>query len=110
MGMDNLVRDGHKQTWIGTNRAGVTDRKITAIAGNKLTIDIGLADSYDAKYLGSTATIIANVKPSAAVDCVGIEHLHFQCPPLEIDYGHAPIRRSVSVGMIAGFATCTAKS
>src|SRR5439155_879812 len=49
MGMDTLLRDGRKQTWIGTSRSGVTERKITAISGSKLTVDIGLADSYDSK-------------------------------------------------------------
>src|SRR5205823_5844463 len=56
MDMDTLVRDGRKQTWIGTNRSGVTERRITALTGNKITVDIGLADSYDAKYLDPPGT------------------------------------------------------
>ena len=90
MGMDNLVRNGRHQTWIGLNRGEIQERKITAIAGNNLTVDIPLADSYDAKYLNPPGTIVTKVRPESRVTQVGVEHLHIQCPPLEIAYGQAP--------------------
>jgi hypothetical protein len=90
MEMDNLKRDGRPQTWIGQTRSGTTERKIAAISGNKLTLDIPLADSYDAKYLNLPGTTVTKVKPSSPITQVGVEHLHIQCPPLEIAYGQAP--------------------
>lgn len=90
MGMDNMYRDGKKQTWIKAGAHGITKRKITAIEGNKLTLDVPLADSYDSKFLNPPGTVVAKVIPAARVVQVGVENIHIQCPPLEIDYGHAP--------------------
>jgi hypothetical protein len=90
MQMDNLTRDGRPQTWIGTSRPEVTERKIVSRSGNQLTFDIPLADSYDAKYLNPPGTTVAKVQTSPRLTQVGVEHLHLQCPPLEIAYGRAP--------------------
>ncbi|HEY7090621.1 MAG TPA: discoidin domain-containing protein [Tepidisphaeraceae bacterium] len=90
MGMDILKRDGKSQTWISTNRSAITPRKVTAISGNKITIDIPLADSYDAKYLNPPGASVIKVRTSPPVSQVGVEHLHIQCPPLEVAYGNAP--------------------
>ena len=90
MQMDNLVRDGKPQTWIGGARTEVTERKITAISGNKLTLDVPLSDSYDAKYLNPPGTLVTKIIPDPIVTQVGVEHLHIQCAPLEIAYGQAP--------------------
>ncbi len=89
MGMDTLNRGGGGQKWLGT-RAGVQQRKIAAISGDKLTVSIPLADSYDAKYLNPPGTTVAKVRPAARTSQVGIERLHVQCPPLETAYGQAP--------------------
>jgi hypothetical protein len=90
MEMDNLVRDGKKQTWIKAGARGITKRKVIAISGNKLTVDIPLADSYDAKFLNPPGIIMMKIKPVARVTQVGVENIRIQCPPLEVDYGHAP--------------------
>jgi len=90
MGMDNMYRDGKKQTWIRAGAHGITKRKITVIEGNKFTVDLPLADSYDAKFLNPPGTVVAKVIPASRVMQVGVENIHIQCPPLEIDYGHAP--------------------
>ena len=90
MGMDNLRRDGRPQTWIGLSRSGTTERKITAIDGKQLTLDIPLADSYNAEYLNPPGTTVTKVRSESALNHVGIEQLHIQCPPLEIAYGQAP--------------------
>ncbi len=90
MEMDTLCRDGRQQTWIGLNRAGITQRKIVAITGNQLVLDIPLADSYDAKYLDPPGATITKLRPSSIINHVGVEHLHIQCPPMEVAYGNAP--------------------
>jgi hypothetical protein len=90
MRMDDLYRDGKKETWIGKTRQGIIKRKIEVITGNKLIVNIPVADSYDARYLGTTGTTVAKATPSQRITQVGIENLHIQCPALESDYGHAP--------------------
>src|SRR5688572_11831194 len=91
LGMDTLKRDGKPQTFIGTNRAGVTERTITAIAGNRIMVDISLSDSYDASVLNPPGTTVANVRPtSSRVTQVGVENLRIQCPPIESSYGQHP--------------------
>jgi hypothetical protein len=90
MEMDTLKRDGRPQTWIGANRSGVTERTITGISGRVLTVDVPLADSYDAKFLNPPGTRVARTRPEMRTERVGVEHLRIQCPPLEIAYGQAP--------------------
>jgi hypothetical protein len=90
MGMDNLVRDRKPQTWIATNRHEISERKITGISGNKITINVPFADSYNAAYLNPTGTIVKKISTPQRISQVGVENLHIQCPPLEVDYGHAP--------------------
>jgi hypothetical protein len=90
MGMDNLVRDGKPQTWIGKSRNEVAERKIIAISGNRISINIPLSDSYDAKYLNPSGTVVRKMPALQRITQVGIENLHVQCPPLEIAYGRAP--------------------
>jgi hypothetical protein len=88
--MDNLKRDGERQTFIPTTRFGQMERRIKAIEGNRITIDVPLSDSYDAKYLNPPGTIVTKANLSAPVSQVGIERIHIQCPPLEIKYTEAP--------------------
>lgn len=90
MGMNTLVRDGWHETWIGLSRSEIQDRTITAISGRQITVDIPLADSFDARYLNPPGTVVAKERPAPRIHQVGIEHLHIQCPPLEIAYGRAP--------------------
>lgn len=90
MGMDTLRRNGRAQTWIGLNRSENTERKIIAISGNTLTIDIPLSDLFDAKYLNPPGVTVSKMKRQPRVAQVGVENLHFQCPPLEIAYTRAP--------------------
>jgi len=90
MEMDNLTRDGKPQTWITGSRREISERKITGISGNKITINIPLSDSYNAHYLDPSGTIVKKISASHRISQVGIENLHIQCAPLEVDYGHAP--------------------
>jgi hypothetical protein len=90
MGMDNLVRDGRHQTWLRPGRDEFQERKIAAIDGNKITVDIPLADSFDAACLNPPGTTVSKIPPDRRVTNVGVEHLHIQCPSLEIAYGRAP--------------------
>ena len=93
MEMDNLVRNGNAQTWLGTGRQSVHIRRIAAISGTSITLDVPLSDSYDSRYLGSGVVEVVRIaasEPVIPLSQVGVEHLRIECAPLETDYGSAP--------------------
>lgn len=90
MKMDDMYREGKKQTWLGTGRQEVSKRIIMAIKGNQITVDVPLADSYEAKFLEPMGAKVTKIRTLNRVTNVGVENLHIQCAPLETDYGHAP--------------------
>jgi hypothetical protein len=74
MGMDTLVRNGAAQTWIKSGSVLNAERVITAIAGDKITIDIPIADSMDGQYVtppGGSVTKFSYDRLSE----MGLEHL-----------------------------------
>src|SRR5205814_5159183 len=89
MNMDDMKRDGRPQTWIRVGNTIPMERRIAAIAGNKITVDVPLSDSFDAKYLNPPGTAVVKIKPPARLTQVGIEHLHIECPPQEISHTQA---------------------
>ncbi len=90
MQMDDLRRDGRPQTWLGTSRRGSTLRTIKAVAASRVTVDIPLSDCLDTKLLSPPGVAVLKMAPSARVDQVGVEHLHIQCPAMEVAYTEAP--------------------
>lgn len=90
MKMDDMYREGKKQTWLGTGRQEVSKRKITAINGSRIYVDVPLADSYDARFLGKTGAKVTKIKAINRISNIGVENLHIQCEPLETAYGTAP--------------------
>lgn len=85
MGMDDLVRDGRKQTWLSPGRTLTAERTVTAVAGNRITLDVPLSDAYDAKFAGPRGTEVVKIRPSGLTQ-VGVEHLHIECPPQAIPH------------------------
>lgn len=78
MGMDKMVRDGKKQTWI---QGDITcDRIITKKKGNRITVDVPLTDSYDAGYLNPPGVSVAKVSSSGELTQIGIENLRINSP------------------------------
>src|SRR4051812_4351282 len=74
MGMDTLVRNGQPQTWIRPGTVVNAERVITAIAGNKVTVNIPLSDSLDGKHVkppGGSMTRFSFPRTSE----IGVEHL-----------------------------------
>jgi hypothetical protein len=80
MDMDDLVRDGKAQTWIRAGNNLVHERKVAAISGKTLTVDVPLPDSFDAKYLNPPGTTVVKIKPPARISQVGIENLRIEAP------------------------------
>jgi hypothetical protein len=88
MGMDTLVRDGVDQTWLAPGTKITADRTIAAIHGNQLTLDVPLADSYDATYLDPPGVTVTKYAFAGRIDQVGVEHLQViapDAPPPPID-------------------------
>lgn len=81
MQMDDLVRNDRPQTWIRTGRTTTAERRIGAISGNSITVDVPLSDSYDAEYLNPPGTSVVKILPPARLSQVGIENLHIECRP-----------------------------
>ncbi|MBN1361547.1 MAG: DUF4982 domain-containing protein [Sedimentisphaerales bacterium] len=90
MQMDDLVRDGRPQTWIRTGTSITAQRKIAALSGNRITLEVPLSDSLDAKYLDPPGTAVVKVAPPTLLAQVGVEHLHIQAPPQHMSYTEAP--------------------
>jgi hypothetical protein len=86
MQMDDLVRDGKPQTWSRAGSTTTAERRIAAISGNTVTVDVPLTDSFDSKYLDPPGTAVVKIRPPARVTQVGIENLHIECPPQEINH------------------------
>ena len=64
MQMDDLVRDGRPQTWIRAGGRITEERTIASIAGNRITLDAPLSDSFDSRYLNPPGTIVVKTKPT----------------------------------------------
>jgi hypothetical protein len=86
MQMDDMVRDGRPQTWIREGRTVTTERRIAAISGNTITVDVPLSDSFDSKYLNPPGTGVLKIRPPVRLSQVGIENLHIECPPQAINH------------------------
>jgi hypothetical protein len=86
MQMDDLVRDGKPQTWIRSSGSTIFERRIAAITGNSITVDVPLSDSFDAKYLNPSGTRVVKIRSPARVSQVGVENLRIECPPQEISH------------------------
>jgi hypothetical protein len=90
MQMHNLGRTGQHQTWIDLSRNDSLRRTITAISGHRITVDVPLSDSFDARYLNPPGTTVSKAPPREVLTQIGIEDMRIACPPLEIAYGKAP--------------------
>ncbi len=83
MGMDKLVRDGKKETWVsGETHA---DRVIKAISGHRLTFDIPLSDSLDAKYCNPPGASVVKLAVSGGMEQAGLESLRIVSPPQPVE-------------------------
>ena len=69
------------EVWIAPGSVITTDRIIQQAAGNEITLDAPLTDSFDTNYLGIPAGTISPYTWSGRISQVGLEHLAIQAPP-----------------------------
>lgn len=86
MGMDNLTRDGKPQTWIRVGTVLPIERRIVAISSNRITLDVPLSDSINSKFFNPPGTPVAKVRTPARLNQLGIEHLHIESPPQQVNH------------------------
>jgi hypothetical protein len=88
MGMDKLVRDGKKQTWVTGEIT--TERVIKKINKNTVTVDFPLTDSYDMAYLGADGVSVTKIETSGTISQSGVENLRIVAPAqsVTINEGH----------------------
>jgi hypothetical protein len=89
MQMDDLVRDGRPQTWLRAGSVIEIERRIAAVAGNTITLDVPLSDSFDPTYLDPPGTVVTRIVPPPRITQCGIESLHIESPPQEINHSQA---------------------
>jgi hypothetical protein len=80
MSMHDLVRNGAPQTWLSTSTIIRTDRTISAISGNQITLDVPLTDSIDATYLNPPGGNLAKYTYAGRISQVGLEKLRIMAP------------------------------
>ncbi|MBB5436499.1 hypothetical protein HDC92_000163 [Pedobacter sp. AK017] len=88
MHMDDLVRDGKAQTWIKTGSLLITERHISAINGNKITLDVPLVDSYDVNYTNDETTMVL-ANDVKRLKQAGLENLRIVSPPQAVNHTKA---------------------
>jgi hypothetical protein len=101
MGMDQLVRDGKKQTWMSGDIS--TDRVISKIAGNRITVDLPLTDSYDAAYT-SPGTTVQKINITGQLSNIGIENLRIVSPEQSVTISEGHHRAFTMSGITDGWA------
>lgn len=102
MGMDQLYRSGKKQTWI--DGYITTERIITKIEKNKITVDVPLNDSYDSKYTGLSGVSVQKITAAGLLSLIGIENFRIVSPPQSVTINDAHHRAFTLSGMSDGWA------
>lgn len=102
MGMDQMVRDGKKQTWITGEIT--TERVIKKIEKNKITVDIPLTDNYDAAYLNPPGVSVVKITSSGELSQVGIENLRIVSPAQSVTITEGHHRGFTMSGIADGWA------
>jgi len=86
MGMDDLRRNGKAEHWVGADHLDVL-RRIAAVSGNTLTLEVPLMDSYDANFFDGGHAVVRRVELSGQISQVGVEDLRIVAPKRRIALG-----------------------
>jgi hypothetical protein len=82
MGMDHLVRNGKAEHWVGDSIT--IERRIAAIHGNTLALEVPITDDYDPRFGGGTMTTVTAVPAPARLHDSGIEDLTIAAPSVSV--------------------------
>ena len=102
MGMDQLTRDGKKQTWV---TGDITcERVITKKDKNKITVDVPFTDSYDSKYLNPPGVSVVKISSSGELTQIGIENLRIVSVPQSVTITEGSNKAFTMSGISDGWA------
>jgi hypothetical protein len=82
--MHTLVRDNKPQTWLKTGTVITTDRRVVAVAGNRVTVDVPLSDSLDGAYLYPPGASLVKYAFPGRIEQVGFESMRVKVPPRDV--------------------------
>ena len=82
MGMDHLVRNGKAEHWVG--EFITTERRIAAVRGNTLILDVPITDDYDPRFGGGSATTVTAAPGPPRLHDSGVEDLTLTAPSLSV--------------------------
>ena len=102
MGMDQLVRNGKKQTWISGDIT--TERIISKRENNKITVNVPLNDSYDTKYIGAAGVSVQKVSTTGQLSQVGMENFRIVSPGQSVTINEGHHRAFTMSGLSDGWA------
>jgi hypothetical protein len=103
MGMDTLVRNGSPEHWVSGEMH--TERTVKSVAGDTVTLDVPLADSFDARYLNPPGGSITKIDLSRRPTQIGIEHLHIVAPPRAVTIDQ-PLFRALRMDGVSDAWVC----
>ncbi|HTW95510.1 MAG TPA: hypothetical protein VMD30_11985 [Tepidisphaeraceae bacterium] len=86
MHMDDLVRNGRRETWLAVPSFLITQRQISAIVGNTITLDAPVTDSLDSRFDDPPGAMLVETPAPMEPSQVGIEFLRIQCPPQRFNH------------------------
>lgn len=89
MNMDTLVRNDKPQTWLAADSTLSARHRISGINANQITVELPLADSYDAAFTGPAGTKMFHCTTSGELDHIGVEKLRIICPPQQVTINDA---------------------
>lgn len=101
MGMDQLTRDGKKQTWVTGDITA--QHVIQRINGSRLILDVPLSDSYDANYTAPSGTKVQKVNITGELSNIGVEKLRIQADPQSVTINDAHHRALNMNGVTDGW-------
>jgi hypothetical protein len=102
MGMDQLVRSGKKQTWVSGDIT--TERIISKIEKNKITVDVPLNDSYDSKYTTPSGVSVQKITTTGLLTQIGIENFRIVSPAQSVTISDEHHRAFTMSGLSDGWA------
>ena len=79
MGMDKMVRNGKAERWVSGDIT--TERTITNISAQSLSLDIPLSDALDPQYLKPSAVTVKKGVAEGYISQIGVENLRIVSPP-----------------------------
>jgi hypothetical protein len=101
MGMDALERNGKKETWVKGDLK--TERTVASVAGKRLTLDVPLTDSYDAKFLGPDGASVVKVEDDGQITNVGVEDFRLVAPARHVTLSEKPFNGLQMNGTVDGW-------